>query len=441
MYPFAAATQGAESSQKLTHLLNAVTDALVWVIAKSGISSQQQSIRLANLLMLLSHVRHASNKGMEHLLSMKCKNVVPVYDLLLEMLNAHTLRGYKPSGAGSECSPAQESRGREGFQKSQSQWCPALRWTGHRGSQRLKRELQHELWAPLRVGGRHYCVPAVGTLVWYGWLCHIPSVPQPPHFPGVWECQFSLLTGGTLECSICLHWVWPHRISVWSPSYFPSSYHPFGKHLKGFGTNGENLTWEYCEVEREEENADIYGEWDSLYPNLPLEWMSFVMLSSGPLDCTIKNHNDNQQTNLTYLPHSLVRTVTYCYYSVKGWRDCDLGSQWSSWDASHVLPPPSDSAAICTQVQFTEPRNCLCVCTHVCDNFHGRWWRFQSPCPWNWPSLKLSPWGLVCARERPSWLGHPEETGTCQAVCARHELLWKGEWLYTYQCGRFRAKL
>lgn len=121
MYPFAAATQGAESSQKLTHLLNAVTDALVWVIAKSGISSQQQSIRLANLLMLLSHVRHASNKGMEHLLSMKCKNVVPVYDLLLEMLNAHTLRGYKPSGAGSECSPAQESRGREGFQKPQSQ--------------------------------------------------------------------------------------------------------------------------------------------------------------------------------------------------------------------------------------------------------------------------------------------------------------------------------
>ena len=33
-----------------------------------------------------------SNKGMEHLLSMKCKNVVPVYDLLLEMLDAHRLR-------------------------------------------------------------------------------------------------------------------------------------------------------------------------------------------------------------------------------------------------------------------------------------------------------------------------------------------------------------
>lgn len=38
-----------------------------------------------------------SNKGMEHLLSMKCKNVVPVYDLLLEMLNAHTLRGQRKS--------------------------------------------------------------------------------------------------------------------------------------------------------------------------------------------------------------------------------------------------------------------------------------------------------------------------------------------------------
>lgn len=58
MYPLVSATQDAESSRKLTHLLNAVTDALVWVIAKSGIPSQQQSVRLANLLMLLSHVRH-----------------------------------------------------------------------------------------------------------------------------------------------------------------------------------------------------------------------------------------------------------------------------------------------------------------------------------------------------------------------------------------------
>ncbi|XP_004837473.1 estrogen receptor beta isoform X2 [Heterocephalus glaber] len=121
MYPLAATTQEIESSQKLAHLLNAMTDALVWVIAKSGISSQQQSIRLANLLMLLSHVRHISNKGMEHLLSMKCKNVVPVYDLLMEMLNAHTLHGYKSSVPGSKCSSAEDSKSKEGPQNPQSQ--------------------------------------------------------------------------------------------------------------------------------------------------------------------------------------------------------------------------------------------------------------------------------------------------------------------------------
>ncbi|XP_024904860.1 estrogen receptor beta isoform X1 [Pteropus alecto] len=118
MYPLAAPAQEAESSRKLTHLLNAVIDALVWVIAKSGIPSQQQSVRLANLLMLLSHVRHTSNKGMEHLLSMKCKNMVPVYDLLLEMLNAHTLRGHKSSVTGSKYSPAEKSKSKEGSQNS-----------------------------------------------------------------------------------------------------------------------------------------------------------------------------------------------------------------------------------------------------------------------------------------------------------------------------------
>uniref|UniRef100_A0A673U9D1 Estrogen receptor beta n=1 Tax=Suricata suricatta TaxID=37032 RepID=A0A673U9D1_SURSU len=120
MYPLATATQEADSSRKLTHLLNAVTDALVWVIAKSGIPSQQQPVRLANLLMLLSHVRHASNKGMEHLLNMKCRNVVPVYDLLLEMLNAHTLRGHKSVVTGSQCSPAEERKNKEGSQNPQS---------------------------------------------------------------------------------------------------------------------------------------------------------------------------------------------------------------------------------------------------------------------------------------------------------------------------------
>ncbi|XP_053560452.1 estrogen receptor beta [Bombina bombina] len=97
IFPFSSSEEESDSIRKLHHLLNTVTDALVWVIAKSGIPFRQQSARLANLLMLLSHVRHASNKGMEHLLSMKCKNVVPVYDLLLEMLNAHTLRDQRKS--------------------------------------------------------------------------------------------------------------------------------------------------------------------------------------------------------------------------------------------------------------------------------------------------------------------------------------------------------
>ncbi|MEE6493971.1 hypothetical protein FKM82_016980 [Ascaphus truei] len=114
MFPVSSSEEESESSRKLHHLLNTVTDALVWVIAKSGIPFRQQSTRLANLLMLLSHVRHASNKGMEHLLSMKCKNVVPVYDLLLEMLNAHTLRDQRKSTiSASGYSSRAASEGRE----------------------------------------------------------------------------------------------------------------------------------------------------------------------------------------------------------------------------------------------------------------------------------------------------------------------------------------
>lgn len=36
---------------------------------------------------------------MEHLYSMKCKNVVPLYDLLLEMLDAHRLHAPANRGA------------------------------------------------------------------------------------------------------------------------------------------------------------------------------------------------------------------------------------------------------------------------------------------------------------------------------------------------------
>ncbi|XP_063146505.1 estrogen receptor beta [Candoia aspera] len=118
MFPLSSATEEPESNKKLNHLLNSVTDALVWVIAKSGIPLPQQTTRLANLLMLLSHVRHASNKGMEHLLSMKCKNVVPVYDLLLEMLNAHTVRSHRKMPVSNlENSPLEQTETTDGIQQ------------------------------------------------------------------------------------------------------------------------------------------------------------------------------------------------------------------------------------------------------------------------------------------------------------------------------------
>lgn len=84
-----------ESRNKLLRLLDSVIDALVWAISKLGLSTQQQTLRLGHLTMLLSHIRHVGNKGMDHLSTMKRKNVVLVYDLLLEMLDANT------SGSGS----------------------------------------------------------------------------------------------------------------------------------------------------------------------------------------------------------------------------------------------------------------------------------------------------------------------------------------------------
>ncbi|KAJ8341322.1 hypothetical protein SKAU_G00336130 [Synaphobranchus kaupii] len=91
-----------ESRSKLLHMLDSVTDALVWTIAKKGLTFQQQSARLAHLLMLLAHIRHLSNKGMEHLSNMKRKNVVPLYDLLLEMLDANTMHSSRMSASYSQ---------------------------------------------------------------------------------------------------------------------------------------------------------------------------------------------------------------------------------------------------------------------------------------------------------------------------------------------------
>ncbi|XP_056150700.1 estrogen receptor [Lampris incognitus] len=78
-------------SSGVQNMLDTITDALIHYIGQSGCSVQQQSRRQAQLLLLLSHIRNMSNKGMGHLYSMKCKNKVPLYDLLLEMLDAHRL--------------------------------------------------------------------------------------------------------------------------------------------------------------------------------------------------------------------------------------------------------------------------------------------------------------------------------------------------------------
>ncbi|XP_072301381.1 estrogen receptor 2a [Eucyclogobius newberryi] len=100
------ASEEVQSRSKLLCLMDAVTDALVWAIAKTGLSFRQQYTRLAHLLMLLSHIRHASNKGMDHLHGMKMKNMVPLYDLLLEMLDAHIMRNSRPPHCPSQQEPS-----------------------------------------------------------------------------------------------------------------------------------------------------------------------------------------------------------------------------------------------------------------------------------------------------------------------------------------------
>lgn len=47
-----------ESRNKLLRLLDSVIDALVWAISKMGLTTQQQTLRLGHLTMLLSHIRH-----------------------------------------------------------------------------------------------------------------------------------------------------------------------------------------------------------------------------------------------------------------------------------------------------------------------------------------------------------------------------------------------
>lgn len=100
VYTFLSSTlRSLEEKDHIHRVLDKITDTLIHLMAKAGLTLQQQHRRLAQLLLILSHFRHMSNKGMEHLYSMKCKNVVPLYDLLLEMLDAHRL--HAPANFGS----------------------------------------------------------------------------------------------------------------------------------------------------------------------------------------------------------------------------------------------------------------------------------------------------------------------------------------------------
>ncbi|KAM6906008.1 estrogen receptor isoform 1-T1 [Lycodopsis pacificus] len=104
-FSFCTATmEPLHDTAAVQHMLDTITDTLIHHIGQSGCSVQQQSRRQAQLLLLLSHIRHMSNKGMEHLYSMKCKNKVPLYDLLLEMLDAHRL--HRPDKPGEPWFPA-----------------------------------------------------------------------------------------------------------------------------------------------------------------------------------------------------------------------------------------------------------------------------------------------------------------------------------------------
>ncbi|XP_061756519.1 estrogen receptor isoform X2 [Nerophis ophidion] len=109
-------------------MLDTITDALIHHISQSGCPVQQQARRQAQLLLLLSHIRHMSNKGMEHLYSMKCKNKVPLYDLLLEMLDAHRLHRpvQVPPGGSASDDPSFSSGGSSQESLSRAPPCPGV---------------------------------------------------------------------------------------------------------------------------------------------------------------------------------------------------------------------------------------------------------------------------------------------------------------------------
>ncbi|XP_032819689.2 uncharacterized protein LOC116947742 isoform X2 [Petromyzon marinus] len=120
-------SSSSSSSEKVRRILDGVTDALAWHMAQSDIPVMERPRRLVCLLLLLSHIRFIGNKGIQHLYNIKRKNVVPLYDLLLEMLDANVLSehsacskisqatgtqdtGSGGGGGGSQCKAMENSR-------------------------------------------------------------------------------------------------------------------------------------------------------------------------------------------------------------------------------------------------------------------------------------------------------------------------------------------
>lgn len=59
IYTFLSSTlKSLEEKEHIHRVLDKITDTLMHLMAKSGLSQQQQHRRLAQLLLILSHIRH-----------------------------------------------------------------------------------------------------------------------------------------------------------------------------------------------------------------------------------------------------------------------------------------------------------------------------------------------------------------------------------------------
>ena len=187
------------------------------------------------------------------------------------------------------------------------------------------------------------------------------------------------------------------------------------------------------------------------------------MLPSGPLDCRVENHNDRQLTGSTCLPHRPVRWMAiHCYDSVQGQRERDLGSQWSGWGGSHILPsnpccrlPAGSPLLVCIQraCELFGGYVCVCVFTSMekkCGDVNtlllelpflkllclrssvrvlekGPVFAGMGFLLWVWVTATTLPWG-----GHNCHISHPGETGTLQAVCVWGVLIHRRMSSYTH---------